>query len=396
MARRRVVVLCGIGVRCLECLLSAPGAASPVDPALRRSPCPAVFWPLVAPSVAVFARDGLAPSSLRSPLSAAPASRPVGPLPGPRVLAPSLPRSLAARLVRSSCPVPPVLPPAGPGGSPRPLPGSRPRPPAGLPFPRPLARGPAPRCLRSVPPRGFCPPSPPCLRIVSPFFNAFFFFWCAPVPCCGTHSVCGFGRPWRLPWPCVVAACGLLLCCPAVPSVPRPVPCRAGFLFACPARVALVVAPFLLELWVPSRRGSQGIWVPRPAGLAPRCPPSGLPPDAFPTQPLLAACPHSPLALRRRPACVPAALGGFVAGGRCPCRVALPCSGLARLPCPWLSAWLPVARLALRGACLPGVPAGPASPVPGPGARSPLVGVGLACLVVSSVALVCSVLRPCF
>lgn len=176
MARRRVVVLCGIGVRCLECLLSAPGAASPVDPALRRSPCPAVFWPLVAPSVAVFARDGLAPSSLRSPLSAAPASRPVGPLPGPRVLAPSLPRSLAARLVRSSCPVPPVLPPAGPGGSPRPLPGSRPRPPAGLPFPRPLARGPAPRCLRSVPPRGFCLPSPPCLRIVSPFFNAFFFF----------------------------------------------------------------------------------------------------------------------------------------------------------------------------------------------------------------------------
>lgn len=335
------------------------------------------------------------------PLASAPRYRPL-PLPAPWAPCPApacwpLPSPAPWPPVSSVPRVPsrPSSPPRVLGGPLVPSPGPAPAHRLGSPSPAlsPVARlpgvfVPCPRVASALPALLACASSRRS-STPSPFL-------CAPVPCCGTHSVWGFGRPWRLPWPCVVAACGLLLCCPAVPSVPRPVPCRAGFLFACPARVALVVAPFLLELWVPSRRGSQGIWVPRPAGLAPRCPPSGSPPDAFPTQPLLAACPHSPLALRRRPACVPAALGGFVAGGRCPCRVALPCSGLARLPCPWLSAWLPVARLALRGACLPGVPAGPASPVPGPGARSPLVGVGLACLVVSSVALACSVLRPCF
>lgn len=289
MARRRVVVLCGIGVRCLECLLSAPGAASPVDPALRRSPCPAVFWPLVAPSVAVFARDGLAPSSLRSPLSAAPASRPVGPLPGPRVFGPFPPPPLGRPsrpfLVSRPARPPPRRSwgvPSSPPRVPPPPTGWAPLPPPSRPWPgSPVSSFRAPAWL--LPSQ----PSLPAHRLA--VLQRLFLF----LVCTGTLLWNAFGLRFRPPLALAVALC---CCCLRLAAVlpgcafcatPCPVPCRVSVCVPSPRGLGGCSVP-------PGAMGPLAQGVPGDLGAPPRRPrppvsPVGLAPRRLP-HPAAARC----------------------------------------------------------------------------------------------------------
>jgi len=138
------------------------------------------------------------------------------------------------------------------------------------------------------------------------------------------------------------------------------------------------------DLGAPPRRPRPPV---SPVGLAPRRLPHPAAARCVPSQP---PRPLPPPGLRAGGA------GWVFAGGWCPCLEALPRGVLARLhargielgcrsrawPCVVLACRVSRSRLL--------------SPVPGPGARSPLVGVGRACSVFSSAALACSVLRPCF
>ena len=228
------------------------------------------------------------------PLASAPRYRPL-PLPAPWAPCPApacwpLPSPAPWPPVSSVPRVPsrPSSPPPGHGGSPRPPPGSRPRPQAGLPFPRPLARGPAPRCLRSVPPRGFCPPSPPCLRIVSPFFNAFSFFVCT-----GSLLWNAFGLGFRPPLALAMALC---CCCLRLAAVlpgcafcatPCPVPCRVSVCVPSPRGLGGCSVP-------PGAMGPLAQGVPGDLGAPPRRPrppvsPVGLAPRRLP-HPAAARC----------------------------------------------------------------------------------------------------------